>query len=166
MLYFILGLLALGYGVWRLISSGRGRLQKLPVPASGSRRGRIDKVKHVVSGLSGALGGIIPIAIGLFLLSSTSFVYIDANGVGTLKRIYAFNELPPGRIIALSGQKGPQAEILGQDRVALCRLSKRLSPPLRRSRSSWGSSRDWYRIQWSAAAVKAAWRAQRRSCRA
>jgi hypothetical protein len=45
--------------------------------------------------------------------ASTSFIFVDANQVGHLKRIYAFKELPPGRIIALDGEKGPQAQILG-----------------------------------------------------
>ncbi|WP_346898628.1 hypothetical protein [uncultured Roseibium sp.] len=63
--------------------------------------------------LYGPLGGIVALGIGLFMLASTSFIFVDANQVGHLKRIYAFKELPPGRIIALNGEKGPQAEILG-----------------------------------------------------
>lgn len=110
MLYVILGFLALGYGIWRLLS-GRSGGSQLPVPTSGNSR--VDNAKKLVSGLSGAVTGVVSIAVGLFLLASTSFVYIDANSVGHLKRIYAFQELPPGRIIALSGQKGPQAQILG-----------------------------------------------------
>jgi hypothetical protein len=50
---------------------------------------------------------------GLFFLAQSSFVFIDADRVGHLKRIYAFEELPEGRIIALGGQKGPQAQVLG-----------------------------------------------------
>ncbi len=57
--------------------------------------------------------GLLFLLIGLFMLASSSFVLVDANQVGHLKRIYAFKELPPGRIIALDGEKGPQAEILG-----------------------------------------------------
>ena len=38
---------------------------------------------------------------------------IAADKVGHLKRVYLAADLPPGRIIALPGQKGPQAEILG-----------------------------------------------------
>lgn len=110
MLYVILGFLALAYGIWRLLS-GRSGGSQLPVPTSGNSR--VDNAKKLVSGLSGAVTGVVSIAVGLFLLASTSFVYIDANSVGHLKRIYAFQELPPGRIIALSGQKGPQAQILG-----------------------------------------------------
>lgn len=48
----------------------------------------------------------------LFLLFSTSFVIIDANRIGHLKRIYLGQPMPSGQIIAFKGQKGPQAEIL------------------------------------------------------
>lgn len=63
--------------------------------------------------LYGPLTGIVLLAIGLFMLASTSFIFVDADRVGHLKRIYAFKELPAGRIIALNGEKGPQAQILG-----------------------------------------------------
>ncbi|WP_417669396.1 SPFH domain-containing protein [Roseibium sp.] len=61
----------------------------------------------------GPIGGMVLVLLGLFMLASTSFVFVDADRVGHLKRIYAFKELPAGRIIALDGEKGPQAEILG-----------------------------------------------------
>ena len=44
---------------------------------------------------------------------SRSFVIIDGDEIGALKRVYLGDPLPPGRIIALDGQNGPQAEILG-----------------------------------------------------
>ncbi len=44
---------------------------------------------------------------------SRSFVIVDGDEIGALKRIYLGDQLPPGRIIALDGQKGPQAEVLG-----------------------------------------------------
>ncbi len=113
MIYVVLGFLALGYGIWRLATGRGGSGQTMPVPSKGTGNKRLDAAKQVLSGFSGTLSGIISIAIGLFLLASTSFVFIDATSVGHLKRIYAFQELPPGRIIALEGQKGPQAEILG-----------------------------------------------------
>ena len=50
---------------------------------------------------------------GFGFLASTSFVQIPSDKVGHLKRIYLADDLPPGRIIALPGQKGPQAEFLG-----------------------------------------------------
>ncbi|MEL6288146.1 MAG: SPFH domain-containing protein [Pseudomonadota bacterium] len=67
-------------------------------------------------GAVGAIGktvGALSIVIGIFFLASTSFVSIDADRVGHLKRIYGFSDLPEGRIIATDGQKGPQAEVLG-----------------------------------------------------
>ena len=63
--------------------------------------------------LSGPVFGVLLIIVGLGFLASTSFVLIGANKVGQLQRTYLADDLPPGRIIALSGQKGPQAEILG-----------------------------------------------------
>ena len=57
--------------------------------------------------------GIIAIAFGLYLLGSTSFVHVGADGVGHLKRVYGFSDLPKDRIVALGGEKGPQARILG-----------------------------------------------------
>jgi len=65
------------------------------------------------SKISSKLIGAALIIFSIFSLASTSFVNIDASRVGHLKRIYAFEELPEGRIIALDGQKGPQARILG-----------------------------------------------------
>ena len=56
---------------------------------------------------------IIGFITGIILLGSSSFVFIDANKIGHLKLIYGFQDLPKGRIIALNGQKGPQARILG-----------------------------------------------------
>lgn len=66
-----------------------------------------------LSFLFGPVGGVTFILVGLFLLASTSFILVDADRVGHLKRIYAFQELPAGRIIAVDGEKGPQAQILG-----------------------------------------------------
>lgn len=53
------------------------------------------------------------IFLGLFGLLSRSFVTVDSNEVGLLKRIYLAPQLPPGKIIAANQEKGPQAEILG-----------------------------------------------------
>lgn len=55
----------------------------------------------------------ILIVFGLFGLLSRSFVTVDSNEVGLLKRIYLATQLPAGKIIAANGEKGPQAEILG-----------------------------------------------------
>ncbi len=63
--------------------------------------------------LRGPLAGIILILIGLAILASTSFVMIAADKVGHLKRVFLASDLPSGHIIALPGEKGPQAEVLG-----------------------------------------------------
>lgn len=52
-------------------------------------------------------------AIGIFGLASRSFVIVDANEVGHLKRIYLASNLAPGKIIAAEGEKGPQSDVLG-----------------------------------------------------
>ncbi len=61
----------------------------------------------------GPVAGFLMIFAGLGFLASTSFVLINADKVGHLKRVYLASDLPPGRILALPGQKGPQTEILG-----------------------------------------------------
>lgn len=66
-----------------------------------------------VSLLSGPVGGILMLLAGFMFLASTSFVLVGSDKVGHLKRIYLAADLPPGHIIALPGQKGPQAEVLG-----------------------------------------------------
>lgn len=63
--------------------------------------------------VGGYIVGVVALLAGVGLLSSSSFVVIDSNSVGHLKRIYAFENMEPGQIIATDGQKGPQARILG-----------------------------------------------------
>ena len=55
----------------------------------------------------------ILIFLGLFGLLSRSFITVDSNEVGLMKRIYLAPQLPAGKIIAANEEKGPQAEILG-----------------------------------------------------
>ncbi len=43
---------------------------------------------------------------------STSFLIVDADQVGHLTRIYLGDSMKPGQVIALEGQKGPQARVL------------------------------------------------------
>ena len=99
MIRVIIGVLALIIGLFVFLR-----------PMAGSGRSAASRALGVIGGRG---GGIALIALGLFLMASTSFVLIDANSVGHLKRVYAFNELPAGRVIAQSGEKGPQARILG-----------------------------------------------------
>lgn len=95
------GFIALGLGVLLLFRKAK------PSEAGDSAR------KKFARAMVSRFGGVVLSLFGLFLLAGSSFIFINANSVGHLKRIYAFEELPPGRIIALDGQKGPQARILG-----------------------------------------------------
>ena len=110
MFYVVLGLVALAAGIFALLNARRAPTT-LPVPAGVPRPA--DAANLLKALLGSGLGGVLLIAAGLAMLASTSFVSIDATKVGHLKRIYGYKELPPGRIIALEGQKGPQAQILG-----------------------------------------------------
>ncbi len=51
--------------------------------------------------------------LGLFGMLSTSFITVDSEEVGLLKRVYLADNLPAGKIIAANQEKGPQAELLG-----------------------------------------------------
>lgn len=50
---------------------------------------------------------------GLLSFFKTSYVYVGQNEVGHLNKVYGFKELPAGHIVAINGEKGPQAETLG-----------------------------------------------------
>ncbi len=111
MIYIALGLCALIYGLFLFVRNRGARPPRLPVPADSAPGG--GSLEGALARLSGPIAGTALIFLGLLLLASTSFLSIDATSVGHLKRIYAFQDLPPGRIVALDGQKGPQARILG-----------------------------------------------------
>ena len=100
----VIGFLALGVGIYLLFRGGGSTTP--PATPQG-------KLGRTLAALGRRGLGVVLAAVGLFLLASTSFVYVDPDGVGHLKRIYAFEELPRGRIVALEGEKGPQADILG-----------------------------------------------------
>ena len=55
----------------------------------------------------------VALVLATFFLFLTSYVTVDQDQVGHLKRIYLASDMPAGQIVALPGQKGPQAEILG-----------------------------------------------------
>ncbi len=93
-----------------LIIAGVQAFTRRRQPVQGGPQGWTGNMSAL---FSGPLAGALMVVAGLGFLSSTSFMLIDADKVGHLKRIYFADDLPPGRIIALSGQKGPQAEILG-----------------------------------------------------
>jgi hypothetical protein len=102
MLRVVIGLILILIGIQALF---RRRNPAAPAPS-----GPAGQLLGLVGGP--VLGALFFIA-GLGFLASTSFVQINSDRVGHLKRIYLADDLPPGRIIALPGQKGPQAEILG-----------------------------------------------------
>lgn len=110
MMYVVLGTIALIAGILAVLNARRSPTT-LPVPIGSARPA--DAVAVLRSIMGSATGGIVLIAVGLGLLASTSFVQIEGDKVGHLRRIYGYTQLPPGRIIALDGQKGPQAQILG-----------------------------------------------------
>lgn len=56
--------------------------------------------------------GILLLAM-LFFLTLPSYVIVGADEVGHLKKKFLAAPLPPGKIIAADGEKGPQARILG-----------------------------------------------------
>jgi hypothetical protein len=101
MLYVVLGLILILFGLQAFLRRGQ------PQPAAGGRGAALAAL------VSGPVAGVLLILAGLAFLASTSFVLIGAERVGHLKRIYLASDLPLGRIIALPGHKGPQAEILG-----------------------------------------------------
>ncbi len=102
MLYVIIGFVLILFGIAAMF--------RRPAPVAGGPQNRAAMIGQV---LGGSVFGVVLIVLGLAALSSTSFVLIPADSVGHLKRVYLADDLPPGRIIALPGQKGPQAEILG-----------------------------------------------------
>lgn len=103
MLYVVIGAVLILVGLQAFMRRG-----KPPQQSGPAGRGAL-----IASLLGGTVAGIIMVVAGLGFLASTSFVLVNADKVGHLKRIYLAADLPPGRIIALPGQKGPQAEILG-----------------------------------------------------
>lgn len=75
---------------------------------TGERYKKVTPIKPLVWGVRTALGFLAIVSI-----LSTSFVFIDKDEVGMLDRVYLAKSLPPDRVIAIPGYKGPQAEILG-----------------------------------------------------
>lgn len=59
--------------------------------------------------------GVMALGMGtaIFLLGMTSWVSVGKHETAHLTKIYGTSSLPTGQIIAVNGEKGPQAEILG-----------------------------------------------------
>ncbi|MBV8119521.1 MAG: hypothetical protein JO081_06240 [Alphaproteobacteria bacterium] len=55
---------------------------------------------------------ILFVAIALTCLAATSYVHVDADEIAVLNKIYGVKSLPGEHIIAIHGEKGPQAYIL------------------------------------------------------
>ena len=111
----ILGFLAVLLGIWLMVR-GRGAPPATSVPATIGAK-PVDSRTGALTGLLGQISprllGLASFLIGLFLMAQTSYVFIDGDKVGHLKRIYATEQLAPGHVIALGNQQGPQARVLG-----------------------------------------------------
>ena len=59
------------------------------------------------------LASWVSFGIAILMVAASSFVVIDQERVGHLKRVIWGSNMQPGQIIALAGEKGPQARILG-----------------------------------------------------
>ena len=55
---------------------------------------------------------ILFVAIALTCLAATSYVHVESDEIAVLNKIYGTTSLPGEHIIAIHGEKGPQAEIL------------------------------------------------------
>lgn len=55
---------------------------------------------------------IVFVAIALACLAATSYVHVESDEIAVLNKIYGTASLPGEHIIAINGEKGPQADIL------------------------------------------------------
>lgn len=78
---------------------------------SSSHSGLRDKLPEKLR-VHAPRAGVAMLFVAFYFFVSLSFVYVDSNETGHLKKIYGFSSLEQGRIIAANGEKGPQAEIL------------------------------------------------------
>ncbi len=68
------------------------------------KEGLIQVTRHVVR--------IVGVLLVILAVASTSFVFIGEDETGHKHKIYLGGDLKEGRIIAVNGEKGPQAEVL------------------------------------------------------
>jgi hypothetical protein len=52
------------------------------------------------------------VALAIICFATTSLLWVGSDEVGHLKRIYLGRQMPPGRIIAMPDEMGPQARLL------------------------------------------------------
>jgi hypothetical protein len=70
-----------------------------------------NKIKTEIKWIPRTVRGVF-VFLAIVCFAATSIFIIDAGKSGHLKRIYLADDLPSGRIIAIPGQKGLQAELL------------------------------------------------------
>lgn len=85
MLYVVLGTLALIAGILAVLNARRAP-STLPVPAGAARPNDLPGLLRSL--MSTSFGDFLLIAAGLGMLASTSFVFIDGDRVGHLRRVY------------------------------------------------------------------------------
>ncbi len=105
-IFFALVFIALTIALPKIIPASASRKKTGPNGEVITEKGPAPWVKIILP------ARIFLALISFFLILSTSYVVIDADRVGHLKRIYLGSDMAPGQIIAFAGQKGPQAEIL------------------------------------------------------
>ena len=67
---------------------------------------------HLILGPVRFVALVLAILMLAFAVIGTSVVWVNSGSVATLKRVYFGKSLPPGRIVALDGELGPQARII------------------------------------------------------
>lgn len=75
-------------------------------------QGRIRNVPPVPFGLLRIVAGFLAVVVLIWAIVGTSMVWVPSGKIATLRRIYMASSLPPGRIVALDGELGPQARIM------------------------------------------------------
>ncbi|MEE9602895.1 MAG: SPFH domain-containing protein [Thermoguttaceae bacterium] len=94
-----------------VVSAGAAAVGKRARPAPAAVGGTTALVTSAMRWAPSVLSAVAGL-FALWLLLETSFVIIDADEVGHLNRIYWGSPMPPGQVVALKGQAGPQAEVL------------------------------------------------------
>lgn len=78
----------------------------------GSTFVRFGPLSNIVGTGKQRFVAILLLIIGITGFVSRSFVTIGPDSIGTLTRVYFDSNMSPGQVVALDGQKGPQAKIL------------------------------------------------------
>jgi uncharacterized membrane protein YqiK len=70
-----------------------------------------DALKNTTSRVASGVFGVLILLAGLALMLFSSAIYVKDNQGGLVIKRFG-KDLPPGRIIAVNGEKGPQARVL------------------------------------------------------